>query len=134
MDGLWEIGMATGDTRSQMLCLQAGGELTLIAGDNKMPLAELVEFHDGRYSIDGAMIHRMVDAATTADNRYTPSDIKREARKLDTQAMYKEWQKEYRSLLRKKPGMGGVWYSQQIAKMDIAKDRDAKTIRKQMKT
>lgn len=132
-DGLWVIGMAAGATRSQMLCLQAGGELTLTAGDNKMPLAELVEFHDGRYSIADAMVSRLVDAATTTDNRYTPSIVKRETRKLETQALHKAWQKEYRSLLRKKPGMGGVWYSQQIAKMDIAQDRKAETIRKHMK-
>ena len=66
------------------------------------------------------MIRRMVDAATTADNRYTPSNAKREARKLDTQAMYESWQKEYRELKRSKPGMSDVWYAQQIAKMDIA--------------
>lgn len=132
-DGLWVIGMAAGDTRSQMLCLQAGGELTLIAGDNKLPLAELVEFHDGRYSIEGSMVRRMVDAATTADERYTPTIVKQEARKLKTKAMYADWQKACRTLQRNKPGMGDVWYSQQIAKMDIAQGRDAGTIRKHMK-
>ncbi len=132
-DELWPIGMASGDKRSQMLCLQAGGELTIVAGDNKIPLVELVEFHDGRYSIEGSMVSRLVDAATTADNRYTPSVDKRETRKLETQALHKAWQKEYRSLLRKKPGMGDVWYSRQIAKMDIAQGRKAETIRKHMK-
>ena len=50
------------------------------------------------------MIRRLVDAATTADNRYTPSNARREARKLDTQAMYESWQKEYRELQTKTPG------------------------------
>ena len=40
---LWEIGIATGDKRSQMLCLQANGALTLVVGDNKVPLAELID-------------------------------------------------------------------------------------------
>ena len=84
--GLWEIGIASGNKRSQMLCLQANGGLTLVVGGNRVPLAELIEFRDGQYSLDGAMIRRMVDAATTADNRYTPSQAKREARKLETQA------------------------------------------------
>jgi hypothetical protein len=85
---LFEIGIATGDKRRQMLCLQANGVLDLVAGSNPLPLADLVEYHDGAYSLDGATVRQMVDAATTADNRYTPSNAKREASKLDTQAMY----------------------------------------------
>ena len=132
-DGLWVIGMAAGDKRSQMLCLQAGGELTLIVGDNKMPLAELVEFHDGRYSIDGAMARRMVDAATTADDRYTPSVHKREAGKLKTQAKYESWKQAYRKLKKSHPAMSDVMCSRKIAKMDIAQGCDPETIRKHMK-
>ena len=50
----WEIGIATGDKRSQMLCLEATGTLTLVVGNNKVPLAEFIEFHDGAYSLDAA--------------------------------------------------------------------------------
>ena len=131
--GLWEIGIATGDKRSQMLCLQVNGALVLVAGSNMVPLAELIEYHDGEYMIDGAMIRLLVDAATTADNRYTPSNAKREARKLDTQAMYEGWRKAYRNLKKTRPNMSGIWFSRKIAKMDIAHGRNAETIRKQMK-
>lgn len=132
---LWNIGIATGDKRSQMLCLQTNGALALVAGGNPLPLAELIEYHDGAYSLDGSMIRQLVDAATTADNRYTPSNAKREARKLDTQAMYAEWQKAYRDLYKKhkSKNMSETWYSQQIAKQEIAKGRDASTIKKHMK-
>lgn len=130
---MWEIGVGTGDKRSQMLCLEADGGLTLVVGDNKVPLAELITFCDGRYSLDAAMIRRMVDAATTADHRYTPSQVKREARKLATQEMYASWQKEYRELKRSKPGRTDSWYAQQIAEMDIGQNRDSETIRKNMK-
>lgn len=132
-NGLWEIGIATGDKRSQMLCLQANGELVLAAGNNSVPLAELIVYHDDAYSLDGAMIRQLVDAATTADNRYTPSNAKREARKLDTQAMYAGWQKEYRALKKKRRNMSDVWYSKQIEKMDIANGRSFSTIKKNMK-
>ena len=125
---LWEIGMATGEKRSQMLCLKADGVLSLVAGGNALPLAELISYDNSAYSLDGAMIRQLVDAATTADNRYTPSNAKREVRKLDTQDMYVSWQKEYRALKKKHPNMSDVWYSQQIAKMPIAKARDACTI------
>lgn len=130
--GLIEIGVATGDKRSQMLCLQANGVLTLVAGSNPLPLVELVEYHDGAYSLDSAMVRQLVDGATTADNRYTPSNAKREARKLDTQAMYASWQKEYRALKKKRPKMSDVWYSKQIEKMDIANGRSFSTIKKHM--
>ena len=130
---LWEIGIATGNKRSQMLCLQANGVLTLVVGSNKVPLAELMEFHDGQYLLDGAIICRMVDAATTADPRHTPSDVKREDRKLKTRVMHESWQKKYRELKRSKPGKTDSWYAKQIAKMDIAHNRDAETIRKNMK-
>ena len=131
---LWEIGIFRGEKRSQMLCLQASGSLELVAGDNKLPLIDLIEYRDGAYSLDSLLVRQLVDAATTADNRYTPSNARREAGKLDTQAMYEAWQKEYRSLIKTRPNQSDVWYSQQIAKnKTIANDRSAGTIKKHMK-
>lgn len=130
---LWNIGIATGDKRSQMLCLHADGVLAVVAGNNAMPLAELVRFRDGEYSLDAVMIRQLVDAATTVDNRYTPANAKREARKLGTQAMYESWRKEYRTLKRKNPKKPDTWCSLQIEKMEVAQGRDAETIRKHMK-
>ena len=129
----WEIGVATGDKRFQMLCLEANGALTLVIGGNRVPLAELIAFCDGQYSLDGAMIRRMVDAATTADSRYTPSLAKREVRKLETQKLHATWQKKYRELKRSKPGKTDTWYAQKISKMDITPQRNPGTIRKNMK-
>ena len=107
--------------------------LTLIAGGSKVPLAEFIEYHDGAYVLDDAQIRHLVDSATTADDRYTPSNARREARKLDTKAMYESWRKEYRAWRKRRPGMSDPWYSKQIAKMDIAQGRDSETIRKHMK-
>lgn len=132
-DGRWEIGIVSGDKRSQMLCLETSGILNLVAGNSKVPLVEFIEFHDGAYALDDEQIRRLVDSATTADNRYTPSNARIEVRKLDTQAKYKQWQDAYRKLKREKPGMSDVWCSQQIAKMGIAQGSDAETIRKHMK-
>ena len=129
-----EIGMATGHKRSQMLCLQTGGELMLVAGDNKVALAEFIAFEKDAYSLDGSMIRLLVDAASTADNRHTPSNAKRESRKLDTQAMYKDWQKAYRDLRKKHKDKSVTWCSQQIFKMPIAKGRSADTIKKNMQS
>ncbi len=132
--GHMEIGMVMGNKRSQMLCLEASGILNLVAGNSKVPLAEFIKFNDGVYTLDDSQIRQLVDSATNADERYTPSNARRESRKLDTQAMYENWRKAYRKLKRGKPGKPDVWYSQQIAKMkDIAKGKDSETIRKQMK-
>jgi hypothetical protein len=131
--GLWEMGMVSGDKRRQMLCLKADGTLKLVTGSSAVPLAELIDFQEGKYSLDEVMIRRLVDSTSMADNRYTPSNARREARKLDTQAMYERWQKEYRTLQKKHRSMSDVWISRKIAKMDIANCRSAETIRKNMK-
>lgn len=131
--GLLNIGIARGDKRSQMLRLRADGELVLVAANNATPLAELVCYRNGEYSVDGDTIRQLVDSATTADPRYTPSNARREARKLGTQAMYESWRKEYRTLKRKNPKKSDTWCSLQIEKMELAQDRDAETIRKRMK-
>ena len=131
--GRWVIGIVSGDKRSQMLCLEATGALTLVVGSSKVPLAEFIEFHEGAYRLDAPQIRRMADFATTADVRYTPSQDRKEERKLETQAMYESWRKEHRALRKRRPGMSDVWYARQIARMDIANGRDAETIRKRMK-
>ena len=117
-----------------MLGLKVDGVLSLVAGNSRLPLIELIEYHDNAYSLDEAMIHQLVDSATTADNRYTPSNARREARKLDTSAMHESWQQEFRKLKKKRSNMSDIWYSQQIAKMEIANGRSAETIRKNMKS
>ena len=131
-DGLLPIGMARGNKRTQMLCLRVHGHLALVVGAVAMPLADVISFEDGGFTLDRAVIHQMVDAATTADPRHTPSTVKREAGKLDTQARYTSWQMAYRALRKKRPNESDVWYSQQIAKTPIAQGRDASTIKKHM--
>ncbi len=131
---LSNIGIAKGIKRSQMLGLEADGILSLAAGNNRLPLIELIEYHDGAYSLDVTMIRQLVDSTTMADSRYTPSNAKRETRKLDTSTMHESWQKEFRKLKKKHSNMSDTWYSMQIAKMEIAKGRSAETIRKNMKS
>ena len=131
--GLWELGLVKGKKRSQMVCLRANEALELVAGQNAVPLAGLVLFETEGYSVDAEAVRQLVDAATTGDPRHTPSNARREARKLDTQALHESWRKEYRALKQRRPGMSDVWYSQQLAKLKIAHGRSAETIRKHMK-
>jgi hypothetical protein len=131
--GLHNIGVASGDKLWQLLGLKVDDGLVLVAGNSAVPLAELVVYQDGAYSLDVVGVRQLVDSATTADPRYTPSNAKREARKLGTQATYKAWQKAYRELKRRHLNMSDVWCSVQIAKKDIAAGRNADTIRKHLK-
>lgn len=131
-DGLLPIGMARGNKRTQMLCLRLDGHLALVAGAGALPVADAIGFENGSFTVDQTVIRQLVDAATTADPRHTPSTVKREAGKLDTLARYASWQKAYRALRKKRPNESDVWYSQQIAKTTIAQGRDASTIKKNM--
>jgi hypothetical protein len=131
--GVWELGVLRGRKRSQMVCLRTGEALELVVGERALPLGEFVTFGPESYSIDVEVVRGLVDEATTGDPRYTPSVARREVRKLDTLALHESWQTEYQALKKRRPEMSDVWYSQQIAKMDIASGRSAETIRKHMK-
>jgi hypothetical protein len=129
---LLNIGIASGHKRRQMLGLKADGALALVAGNREEPLAELIRYGDGTYLLDDVVIRQLIDSVTTADSRYTPSNAKREVRKENTRATYKRWQAAYRELKKQRANMSDVWYSQQLARRDVA-GRSAETIRKNMK-
>jgi hypothetical protein len=77
---------------------------------------------------------QQVSSTTKSDAVQDKSpNFRREARKLNTQAMYKSWQKSYRASKTKRPEMSDVWHAQRIAGMNIAKGSSAETIRKHMK-
>jgi len=80
-----------------------------------------------------ANVHVRPTLPTSELIKSTGSTVRRDARKLATQSMYKEWQKAYRAVAKERPDLSDVWYSRQIAKLPIAKNRDAETIRKYMK-
>ena len=127
------IGVASGTKRSQMLSLAFGGDPALVAGDFRLPLAELVRFYEGAYVLDDMRVRQLVDQSRMADPRHTPSNARREVRKLETEASHAAWRRAYQELKRSKPGKSDVWYSQQIAKSSVAGGRSAETIRKNMK-
>ena len=130
--GTRPLGLAAGDTRHQMLGLRTHGDVTLVVADTAIALADLIDFDRGTYVLDTSAIRHLVDAATTADPRYTPSTTRREAHTLDTQARYARWQKAYRALKQRRPRMSDVWYARQIAKQAVAAGCQADTIRRHM--
>lgn len=131
--GLLEIGIVTGKKHVQMVCLEVADRLQVVVGQEKVDLAALVAYDQERYSLNQGMIQRLVDSSNTADERYTPSVVRRENRKLDTKAMHDSWKKECQRLKMEHPGKPESWIAEKIAKMDIAIGRDKETIRKNMK-
>ena len=130
--GTRPLGLAAGDTRHQMPGLRTRGDVTLVVADTAVALADLLDFEHGAYVLDTAAIRHLVDAATTADPRYTPSTTRREARTLDSQARYGRWQQAYRALKQRRPRMSDAWYARQLAKQAVAAGCHADTIRKHM--
>ncbi|QWF69706.1 hypothetical protein KEF85_09990 [Methylomonas paludis] len=128
----WYIGVATGNKRSQMLCLQVDDFCMLVAGGNALPLADFIRFDSELYTLDVGMLTKLVDTANTADDRYTPSTAKQEVRKQETQEMYRDWQKEYKKLKRANTNMKDTDIARKISRMVIASGRSADTIRKWM--
>jgi len=112
----------------------AASVLLNVSGHSR-PLSEVVNFERGHLSIDRAAILAMVDLppVSEAAGRYQPSTARREARKLETQAMHKRWQKAYQALKQKNRDKSDMWCSLQIAKTDNPQGRSAETIRKHMK-
>jgi len=131
-DSLFPVGLFHGEQRGQLLLLQLDTPLMLVAGDQSLPLSELIGFEEGHYRINRALVTQLVDHAT-GDERHTPSTVRREARKLRTQERNERWRKAYRKIKRENPTQTDNWIANQIAKLDIAQGRDSETIRKQMK-
>ena len=128
-----EIGILKGKKRSQMLCLRSEKELVLVAGSSVLPLADVIAFPKGRYGLDAQAIEQLVDNSTTSDARYTPSNAKREVRKLDTQARNERWQKEYRKIKRQHPDKSDNWCAILISRTPLGGGKSPETIRKNMK-
>jgi len=133
--GVIEIGTVQGKKRTGLLELSQGESVLLKSGEHPLHLSEVVYFDGGKIQIDHRAITRLIDLPPSSERpgRYQPSDARREARKLDTQALYEDWQKEYRKLKRAHPGWSDKRCALTISKMPIGKGKNSETIRKNMK-
>ena len=60
-----------------------------------------------------------------AGKGYVPNTDRREVQKMNTQAMYQDWQDAYVSQLQDHPDKGKKWHSRMIARMLVARGRDS---------
>lgn len=97
-------------------------------------LGDMLFFDGGELVFDVDRIKSLLSSnPANVGKAYTPNTNKQEARKAATQAMYQNWCDEYQALFRKHPDKTDVWFSTQIAKLPIAHNKSAETIRKHMK-
>ena len=106
-------------------------DLTLVINQHSVQIEEVLYFENEQLVLDDARINDLLNKKPIRKGKlYTPSTDKCEARKLATQAMYKDWNDENLKLIKLFPKKNKTWRSNKISKMDIAKDRSAGTIRK----
>jgi hypothetical protein len=131
--GLWEVGIAQGDKRRQMLCLRANRQIELVAGGSALPLPEFVRWEAGRFLLESSGVRQLVDTSNSVDSRYTPSVAGSEARKRKTQEMHAGWRQAFRELKAERPGRPDVWYAKQSANSGVGQGCTVDTVRKNMK-
>ena len=128
------IGSILNDHYHCHIGLSTVAVLSLKVNQLKIPLIDVLFVEDDQLIIDTAAIKSLAKQShSVTPKEYKPSVVKRETRKLETEAMYADWQKAYRQLLKARPGNSDVWYSLQLAKKPIAVGRNANTIRRHMK-
>ena len=128
-----EIGTAGSGTQRRVLNLRFEGELALAAGSGTLALSEVLRLGEGGYRLGKTRIRRWMEASAAQEGPIKASQVRREARKLDTQERHKTLQKAYQTLKREKPGMSDVWYARQIARSGLGGGLRPGTIRKNMK-
>jgi hypothetical protein len=127
-----KLGMLKAEKGRRWVTLN-GSDLSLEINQHTVPVDEVLYFENQQLVIDQNKINDLLNSESLSKGKkYTPSITKREAGKLETQAMYQDWKDEYLRLNEQHPNKGHKWFAFEISKMDIAKGRDAETIRKNM--
>lgn len=108
-------------------------DLSIVINQHSVPVEDVLYFENQQLFIDSDCIDDLLNRPPLQqDKTYTASTNKREAKKLETQATHQDWNDEYLKLKKSHPNKSKTWCSIYIAKMDIAKGKDAETIRRKL--
>jgi len=108
--------------------------LSLELNNHALPVDDVLFFEDEKLMIDHHAINDLLNRESITQSKiYTPSTDTRENKKLETLAMYQNWNDEYLRLKKQFANQSKSWCSTRISKMAIAQDRDAGTIRRNLK-
>lgn len=127
----WQVSLITGKKHKGILFLDLhhdDGVQCEINGQY-VPLLQVLSFDGQTFAMDVARLKVMADCGVNSTGKVSH---KRELNRAETQAMYQDWQKEYKVQKAKTPKATDSAIAKRIAKMDIAQGRDWDTIRKNM--
>lgn len=107
--------------------------LSLLVNQSELLINELLYFEDNELALDQDKIDHALNLKQSSPVKaYRANTDKRELQKSNTLAMHEDWQEQAIKLKKKHSTKSKKWISQQIAKMPIAQDRDAETIRRKI--
>jgi len=128
-----KLGMLKAENGRRWVTLNSS-DISLEINSHTILVADLLYFENEKLVIDHDSINVLLNRKPLSqDKDYIPSTNKRDARKLETQTMYQDWNDEYLKLKAQNTNRSKSWCSGKIAKMAIAQDRDAGTIRRNLK-
>ncbi|NMM29172.1 MAG: hypothetical protein HHJ12_18325 [Glaciimonas sp.] len=132
----WVLGMLTSKKYSEQATLVIDSGISLQVAGHGIPLMEILKFDNGAFSANKDELLRLASKpkAQPVAQGSAPDTLRREVGKLKTQKQYANWQQAYKELKQKpqNKSKSDVWFSQQIAKLEIANGCDSETIRKHM--
>ena len=126
------LGWTTSKHGRRHVCLQFEGTPQLSIDNGTIPLDQLVFWNGTAIAVDHESFRLIADQRPKAA-RHVRSNVRREARKLDTLDRRQRWQKEYRRLKQEKPWWSDEAIAAFIADSDPEPKRKPGTIRRYMK-
>ncbi len=109
--------------------------LALEVNQELLPIAEVLFFEENKLFLDMDRVNAALLIVQPPEIKpYAPNCDKQTISKLNTQAMYQDWQDEYCKLKKDHPDKSISWRAKRIAKSPIAQGRDSETIRKMIKS
>jgi len=131
--GSYSLGMLKSPNGRRAAVL-APTPLSLVINQRSIPVNELLYIEANRLVMDSLKIDDALRAKSSGKGKaYITNCDKQQNRKLVTQAMYCDWQEQYKKLKRAHSKKSDTWIAYQISKMDIGKGKSSDTIRKNMK-
>jgi hypothetical protein len=126
------LGWTTSKHGRRHVCLQFEGAAQLSIDNGIIPLDQLVFWNGSAIAVDHETFRLIADQESKA-SRHVRSNVRREARKLDTLDRRQRWQKQYRRLKQEKPWWSDEAIATFIAQSDPGPKRMPGTIRRYMK-
>ncbi|MGE4348685.1 MAG: hypothetical protein AB7D28_02835 [Candidatus Berkiella sp.] len=131
--GSYALGMLK-SPKGRCAAVLASTPLSVVINQHSVLISDLLYIEANRLVIDSQKIDTVLHAKPLSKGKvYTAHSDKQQDRKWATQAMYADWQDQYKKLKREHPTKSDLWISRQISKMAIGKGKSPETIRKNMK-